>query len=88
MSDLGGPDGRDEIEREFLRRLYDRTGGDTWMAIAGGEIGEAMGLRGLKTSALIREMAAQGWLRPATRPYAWPLWVRITPLGIHAVTPS
>ena len=86
MAGLGGANPGQYLEREFLRRLYARTGGDTWTAVAGGQIGDEMGLRGLRTSALIQELAAMGWLRPAVRPQAWPLEIRITPLGVHTVT--
>ncbi len=75
-----------DVEHAFVRLLYERSEGDTWEPVPGGQIGEELGLSRMQTGGLIRGLAAVGWLRPATHPQVWPLSVRITPLGIHTAT--
>jgi hypothetical protein len=52
-----------DVDREFLRRVYDRCGGSLDVEVRGEEIGQELGLDEPQTAELVARLVRTGFLR-------------------------
>ena len=70
-----------DVDREFVRGMYDRCGGSLDIGASGEEIGRELGLDERQTAEVVARLTRTGFLRDV----AAHLWIKITSRGIALI---